>query len=258
MPASASASASASGGFVRAKDIDPDSEREDKLVQEAIFTNTNDAMSISVSVSVTVSESDPIEYTLGEAIALCLNRAAEVKAEALTLSTVPTTNEMYYKAPGTHWAPVTFGNNMTFAGGVLSLVPAVAFHAHKNGVAQAITTSIHNKLTLGFELYDQGGHYDTTLSRWTPPAGIVHISAGVYVSTGTTANTYVIAAIFKNGGNFKQGVILTPTTHGGSQVSVDDVANGTDYYELHVWAAGTALSVDGSGTNTFFCGHRVR
>ena len=67
--------ASAISGFDRAKDIDPDTE---ELIQEAIFTNTND------SIGVDISESTPVRYSLGDAIALCLNRTSDAKTELQT------------------------------------------------------------------------------------------------------------------------------------------------------------------------------
>jgi hypothetical protein len=133
--------------------------------------------------------------------------------------------------------------------------PSMAFRAHKNGVTQTAASANYTKLTFGFEDYDLGNRYNPTLSRWTPPLGLVHVDVSLFVASGVTANTYILAAIYKNGVIAKQGVVYTSSSNGGSQVSLDDVANGTDYYETYIWVSGPAPVVDGSPINSYFSGH---
>jgi hypothetical protein len=133
----------------------------------------------------------------------------------------------------------------------------VGFRAHKNGVSQNIPNSSYTKVTFGFEDYDQGNRFDTTLSRWTPPVGLVHLDAGVFYTSGATG-AYSQAAIYKNGVLLRQAVVALPGASSGSQVSVDDSANGTDYYELFVFvSSGSVASLDGATANTWFGGHAL-
>jgi hypothetical protein len=149
------------------------------------------------------------------------------------------------------------GHFLGEVGSVTLGLAQVGFRAHKNGVSQNIPSSVYTKATFGFEDYDQGSHFDIINSRWTPPVGLMHLDAGVWFNSGASG-PYAIAAIYKNGVSYKQGVVAVANATPGSQISIDDLANGTDYYELFVNVASGGVAVlDGSLNNTWFGGHAL-
>ena len=140
-------------------------------------------------------------------------------------------------------------------GGGGDVPPTVCFRAHKNGVNQTgIVVGAITKLTFGTEVYDRGAFYDPALSRWTPPAGLVHIEGAVWYSAGMTGNASV--GILKNGVTLVRTVNNSPQSSDGVVVAVDDIASGTDYYELFaLTVSGSAASASGLPELTYFCGH---
>lgn len=136
---------------------------------------------------------------------------------------------------------------------------AFGFSAHKNAVAQTgIVSNVPTKLTFGTELYDLGSYYDTATSRWTPPAGIVHIDAGLYFTSGLVASSNASISVYKNGVQYKQRTEAMPTADGGIGISINDNASGTDYYEIFaLGSSGSTITVNGGITLTFFMGHVI-
>lgn len=132
------------------------------------------------------------------------------------------------------------------------------FSAHNNGVAQSIPSGTPTKLTLGTEVYDVGSKFSG--STWTPPARLVSMSGAVTLPA--VAGTRVGIAIYKNGAEFKRGSWFV---NGGAAatsvatVSCQDVANGTDTYEL--WAfqdSGAAQNTAGGASLTHFQGTTIQ
>ena len=110
-------------------------------------------------------------------------------------------------------------------------------------------------MTFGTEAADQGGYYDPTLSRYTPPAGTVTLLAGVYLN-GATPGGLCTLSVYKNGASIGQKVYYASA---GGDIGMDtgtiDVCDGTDYYEIFVYAAtGATAMVTSHPTNTFFRG----
>jgi len=135
--------------------------------------------------------------------------------------------------------------------------PAIGFRAVRT-TDQAVSGGTTEKVFFPTEDYDRGGYYDPVTSVWTPPAGLVHMDVGLFVAAGATANGSCSAFIFKNGVMLKQGVLYTPTAAAGSQLSVDDVANGTDSYTVYISCSAAApVNVYGYPPTTFFSGHVV-
>ena len=160
-----------------------------------------------------------------------------------------TTLAVLQKSGGT-WSQIS-----TLTGGGL----AIGFRASKNGVDQtSIPNALNTKVTFGTEDYDRGGYYDPALSRWTPPAGIVHLDAEAFISAGMSAIAWIIASIYKNGGVLRQTVHTSAAATDGFQISIDDVSNGTDYYELWIYISSPSTStISGSTAYTWFGGHVV-
>ena len=138
-------------------------------------------------------------------------------------------------------------------------LPAVGFRANKNAVNQTgLVAGVQTKITFTTEDYDAGGTYDAATSRWTPPAGIVHLSLNIGFVSGITASGFGFASIAKNGVMIKTSPsFLASGETCYTQISVDDVANGTDYFEAFASGSSGTVTVDGNITYSFFSGHIV-
>ena len=131
-----------------------------------------------------------------------------------------------------------------------SLAQKVSFRARSAGDQTGIADSTYTKATLATEDWDVGSCYDTSLSRWTPPAGKVVMHFGLAITGTWLAGANVQAALYKNGAIYNFGA--SPNAASTSQnlcqgVAVDN-ANGTDYYEVYGFAdvsASTASFVAG-------------
>lgn len=133
------------------------------------------------------------------------------------------------------------------------------FRANKNGTNQTGIADITNtKVTFTTEAVDNGGYYDAANSRWTPPAGPVQIEANVTITGTFVSGLECRAFIYKNGADFMRSAPSHTAGTGGGTVSVSimDVANGTDYYEIYVYgdvSSGT-ITVAGSLILSSFTG----
>lgn len=151
------------------------------------------------------------------------------------------------------------GQDLTGAGTIsavkFSATSQPCFSAHKNGTDQTgIASGVNTKLTFTTEVFDIGSFYDAANSKWTPPAGMVQITAATSVSN-QTVNTVGQIIIFKNGVAYKKAVISTGATNDGVFVSIIDRANGTDFYEIYLNAfSSTTITSTGFATTTYFMG----
>lgn len=144
-----------------------------------------------------------------------------------------------------------------------SLAQKAAFAAHKNGTNQTgIASTVWTKITFSTELYDVGAGFDAvTNSRWTPPASVVRLGASVEIDGTLASPGQLLIAIYKNGSEWARG---GPATTAGTSFSylaihADDLANGTDYYEIWVnitTSSGTATA-NGTAAYTRFYGSQV-
>lgn len=134
-----------------------------------------------------------------------------------------------------------------------------AFSAHKNTTNQTgIATTTFTKITFTTELFDQGSYYDAPNSKWTPPAGYVHMVIAAYLNTVTIGSPCVVS-LYKNGARFKDANFTAAGTGDCGIVTVIDLANGTDYYEVYVYlTTATTGTVIGDTYASFFMGHMVR
>jgi hypothetical protein len=135
-----------------------------------------------------------------------------------------------------------------------------AFSAHKNGTNQTgIASSVATKITFTTEAFDVGSYYDAANSKWTPPAGMVCLTAHCLgTTTNMSDNATQAVYIYKNGAAIRQTSCPQPGTANplGNYISTIDQANGTDYYEVY-WlgnGGGSNRTVDGSIIATYFQG----
>jgi hypothetical protein len=121
-----------------------------------------------------------------------------------------------------------------------------AFSAHKNSSDQAVATIAATKVTFGTETFDVGSYFAS--STWTPPAGIVMMTAGVYLTSYDT--TDFALSIFKNGSSYRfaEGIGT------GRNLTIVEQSNGTDTYEVYVTTSNDASYTINGGSGTFFMG----
>ena len=135
---------------------------------------------------------------------------------------------------------------------------AASFSVHKNGTGQSIPNAIYTKVTFSTEEFDIGGYFDTTNSRFTPPAGYYNFNASITLQASTNTNLIVIS-LYKNGVEYKWGPYNRASGTGsiGAGVNCLAAANGTDYFELYILQDNGTQSVSGAATNSYFTGHRI-
>jgi hypothetical protein len=135
-----------------------------------------------------------------------------------------------------------------------------SFSANKNGTDQtALSDNTYTKVTFGTEAWDHGAQFDTSTSRWTPAvSGVVRLTAVIFLS-GCAVSNQCLIAIYKNGSELRIGPSTIADGSGvcGLFVSVLDVADGDDYYEVFVngqEASGGSLTVNGAAALSYFQG----
>ena len=133
------------------------------------------------------------------------------------------------------------------------------FSAYASG-AQTISSETQTKILFATANFDIGSYFNTSNSRWTPPAGLHRMSATVMFSDGLLPGTPMRLELWKNGTQFKfMGYSTAPANYGAVVGTCIDNANGTDYYEVYIYimtgASGAPLLA--TTTATFFQGHTL-
>lgn len=151
------------------------------------------------------------------------------------------------------------GQVLLASGAGVSVANDFGFRATKGGVDQTgIGGSVDTKLTFTTEELDRGGYYDAPNSRWTPPAGFVHITALVNFSATAGGVTHYLG-IAKNGVVQKHHYMMVGSGelgYGGVETAFDDYTDGTNYYEAYYRVEGAAGTVvTGNILYTYFQGH---
>jgi Pectate lyase superfamily protein len=129
------------------------------------------------------------------------------------------------------------------------------FHATMSADQASWPAGTFIKILFNTAVSNIGGHYNTSLQRWTPPPGRILITAQTW-STNAVAATTLQLALYKNGAIYRQAITVSGQVFDGNSITVIDVANGTDYYECFFQfgavAGGGATML--SGNNTWFAG----
>jgi hypothetical protein len=133
------------------------------------------------------------------------------------------------------------------------------FSANKGGSPSGDQTGIvsgnETKVTFTNEVRDVGGYYDAPNSKYTPPAGVYFFNARVTLTGGIVDQSKIYVGIRKNGALTFLGDQVSPSGTGNVSpgVSCIDAANGTDFYEVGVFADGTGTkTINGGTSNTYF------
>lgn len=113
----------------------------------------------------------------------------------------------------------------------------------------------YTKINFASVLYNFGNYYDPTTSRFIPPAGKVRFTGSVFVSSGGVDQAQSVLAIYKNAALYR---VLSGQNQSGTGTfvlngTVDDLASGTDIYEVYVSVGGAGSStVSASPVSSFF------
>jgi hypothetical protein len=133
-----------------------------------------------------------------------------------------------------------------------------AFLAHKNGTDQLSISATATPVTFGTEDFDVGSRF--AANTWTPPAGkhrlTVHLT---FLGTNGVDNEALTVALLKNGAAHRQGIMRRPGTASfTAELSCVADANGTDAFTVTAAKSGAGIgTIDGTATNTFFCGEAI-
>jgi hypothetical protein len=150
-----------------------------------------------------------------------------------------------------------------------------SFSAHKNGVSQGgCPNLLYVPVTFSAVEFDNGCLFDTTNSWWKPPAGLVLLSANVWINAGAKyldnypGDGYSQCAKFHrspdNGVTWEQ-VRANPgwnpagyPSTGGSTMCTVAMASGTDLFQLRMYTTsqdgGSSCVIDGNPAHTWFSG----
>lgn len=133
-----------------------------------------------------------------------------------------------------------------------------SFSVHKNGTDQTgITSATFTQITWSTEVYDVGNNFASNL--WTPPSGKVFLTGMAQITGTFTAGTaFMQLSIYKNGSEFRTCIRNIPSaTFAQMEVTIDDIANGSDTYGLYIYAetASGTVTVDGRASRTWFMGN---
>ena len=116
-----------------------------------------------------------------------------------------------------------------------------SFSANKSDGNQTISLATITKITFTTALFNIGSHYDTTNSRWTPPAGRVLITTTVNFGNSIPAGGYYDLLLYKNGAKVAENDGPWSNVSGGFgnygiELTYLDSANGADYYEVYAYS----------------------
>jgi hypothetical protein len=147
--------------------------------------------------------------------------------------------------------------------GTVSLASQAAFSANLSANQTGVLSATPTLIAFNTTSFNVGSLFNTGTNRWTPPAGTVAISAGMFATNGTgTIPSGGVGAIFlyKNGAAFLQTVAIE--SGGSAQVyaTVIDRCNGTDFYQVYAYVSltggvGNCTLTGGTGPLlTFFQG----
>jgi len=136
----------------------------------------------------------------------------------------------------------------------------ISFSANKGGTNQTgVAVNTNTKVTFGTEAWDDGGYYDTSTSRFTPPAGRYRLSATAHIITPTDGQRIGVL-IYKNGVVFKTRYdTVGAATNSDVQITCLVDANGDDYFEVYAiaYAASGTVSIGGTAANSWFEGEAI-
>ena len=163
-------------------------------------------------------------------------------------------------------AGLTTNGNVTITpNGTGILVPkkVPAFYAYSTGT-QNTTSNVWTKVTLGSELFDNTGNYDTSNSRFVAPVnGIYSFTTNINWTTDTSNNGYCYSEVRVNGsaeyytfGFRHDGIIYNDTQINGTVLIALNAGQYAEMWSYQATAGGVTPQLRGGGRN-YFVGHLV-
>lgn len=181
-----------------------------------------------------------------------------IKAEGITGALVAGANPTQTWV----WGTATGGATLTWSASCryVAKTGLSMFRAHKNGVDQtSLTSATAIKLTFTTAAINLNSNYDATNSKWIPYPGPVRINAKARLTTNVLSGNTNYVAIYKNGVAVDFGEVIA-SSNGVVQCAaeINDVANGTDYYEAYAFGGGAGdKTCAGTITYTSFEGNQL-
>jgi hypothetical protein len=132
---------------------------------------------------------------------------------------------------------------------------SAAFRADKNGVSQSgIARNTWLTVTFPVERFDIGSKF--AANTWTPPAGVVCMTASVGILGNQTAGFLGQMAVAKNGTRAGTALKFAVANDSTTNIVFLDQANGTDAYTVQGYnpATGGGRNFSGLANLTFFSG----
>lgn len=153
------------------------------------------------------------------------------------------------------------GNSSQWVSAIPSLnvpPPKYGFSAYRTVDQSGIPNGVNTQILWTNTSLNEGGFFNTSLSRWTPPAGKCLITAQLYCSSGLALGAQLILMLYKNGAPVKQGLSFATGAAASVPCTFIDNCNGTDYYEVYVFlvtsTTGNIYCGDATGAYTYFLG----
>lgn len=168
-------------------------------------------------------------------------------------------------AAGLTAGTVTTNANLTGAvtsvGNATTLGSVPAFFANLGGSSQTgIVSATPTLVAFNNTTYNVGSLFNTSTNRWVPPAGTINLLATTSITGTIGIGTQTLLGFYKNGSLLVEPIAYNALANVSTiNGSIEDRANGTDYYQIYVTqttAAGTA-TVSGNNALTYFAGHWV-
>ena len=135
-------------------------------------------------------------------------------------------------------------------------MPAFSVYMSAN---QSVTTGTWTKAQLNTENFDTNSYFDNATNyRFTPlVAGYYQINGSTNTESSTT-RTRLLAAIYKNGTEYKRADMNYTNVNSSFVADVVYFNGSTDYVELYGFVNGTGTVFVGGNYATFFSGAMVR
>ena len=142
----------------------------------------------------------------------------------------------------------------------------VAFHVHKNGVAQSYPgDGSWAKVTFGAAEFDTDSKFDLTNDRYVPGVvGYYQLNAQVNFNPMAANPADVFIRLYKNGVSYKECDVDSYANTGayfsGNCSVVVQVSNTTDYFEIFFYHlnGGNARNILGEARSTYFSGFKIK
>jgi hypothetical protein len=155
--------------------------------------------------------------------------------------------------------PANTGTVITTASTFAGTGPA--FSAYQSS-AQSISNNTYTKVQFQTEEFDTNSNFDNATNyRFTPTVAGYYQVNGV-VTIAATGTYFVVAAVYKNGANFKTGgiSIANASAYPSGTVSSLIYLNGsTDYIELYIFQfSGSTQNLQAALSTTYFQASLVR